>query len=297
MKKKEGSILGTKTKGSKKNKRTVQISASVLLFAIVIMIVSVIYKDSLQKANNESADQQKETVVAPKVKETEEVKIDKEPTTTKEHNNTQEKPTKTEAKPQVKEKPPEQQKVNEAGYIEGQKLSEKPTYVGGVLIANKKHPLPASFAPGVVPEAKTALDTMVAAAKVSGFELTAFSSYRSYDRQQQLYTNYVKKDGKTAADRYSARPGYSEHQTGLAFDIGEVGRKDLWLTEEFGETSAGKWLKNHAHEYGFILRYPKGKESVTGYMYESWHFRYIGIDLAKKVHGKKVTLEEYLNIQ
>lgn len=117
---------------------------------------------------------------------------------------------------------------------------------------------------------------MAADAKKAGFELVAFSGYRSYEYQTQLYTNYANRDGKEAADRYSARPGHSEHQTGLAFDIGEKGQEDLWLTEEFGETPAGKWLVENAHNYGFILRFPEGKEDVTGFMYESWHFRYLG---------------------
>lgn len=297
--------MGTKRNGHKENKRTLQGSAVVLLFIILIMIVSVIYKDNLFKTK-EDTNQHNEKMVEQKTERTKQVDVAKEPTTEKANNAEETKAPsedtsteKTQAGQQVtvNSKVTEQQKVNEAGYIEGQKLPNKPTYVAGVLIANKKYPLPASFAPGVVPEANTALNTMIAAAKVNGFELTAFSSYRSYSYQQQLYTNYVKKDGQAAADRYSARPGYSEHQTGLAFDIGEVGRQDLWLTEEFGETPAGKWLYNHAHEYGFILRYPKGKESVTGYMYESWHFRYVGMDIAEKIFAKKVTLEEYLNVQ
>ncbi len=83
----------------------------------------------------------------------------------------------------------------------------------------------------------------------------------------------------------------------LAFDIGEVGKEDLWLTEEFGETPAGKWLFEHAAEYGFILRFPQNKEHLTGYMYESWHYRYVGIDIAKKIKEQNVTLEEYLGAE
>lgn len=188
-------------------------------------------------------------------------------------------------------------KIDEGGYPVDVQEATEPTYINGVLIANKKYPLPKTFDPGEDPEAKAALDQMVVAAKTAGFDLVAFSGYRSYEYQTQLYTNYTDRDGKEAADRYSARPGHSEHQTGLAFDIGEIGREDLWLTEEFGETPAGKWLAQNAHTYGFILRFPKGKEDVTGFMYESWHFRYLGKDLAEKVYRAGVTLEEYLGIE
>ncbi|MGE7666305.1 M15 family metallopeptidase [Ureibacillus composti] len=187
--------------------------------------------------------------------------------------------------------------VDDNGYIAGQPEATEPTYVDGVLIANKKYPLPKTFQPGEDVDARAAFELMAADARKAGFELVAFSTYRSYEYQQTLYNNYVERDGKENADRYSARPGYSEHQTGLAFDIGEVGREDLWLTSEFGETEAGKWLVNNAHKYGFILRYPQGKEKITGYMYESWHFRYLGIQLATDVKRSSLTLEEYLGIQ
>lgn len=138
----------------------------------------------------------------------------------------------------------EQPKTNEGnttvgGYIEGQPEPTEPTYIDGVLIANKKHPLPSNFAPGENKEARAAFEDMAQDAKAAGFELVAFSTYRSYEYQETLYNNYVSRDGKENADRYSARPGYSEHQTGLAFDIGEKGKEDLWLTSEFGETVAG----------------------------------------------------------
>lgn len=187
--------------------------------------------------------------------------------------------------------------VDDNGYIVGQSEATEPTYVEGVLVANKKYPLPKTFQPGEDVDARAAFELMAADARKAGFELVAFSTYRSYEYQQTLYNNYVERDGKENADRYSARPGYSEHQTGLAFDVGEVGREDLWLTSEFGETEAGKWLVNNAHKYGFILRYPQGKEKITGYMYESWHFRYLGIQLATEVKKSNLTLEEYLGIQ
>ena len=183
------------------------------------------------------------------------------------------------------------------GYIVGQQPATEPTYVQGVLMVNKKNPLPPTYNKGEDPNTRAAFEKMAAAAKNEGFELVAFSGFRSYEYQQSLYDRYVSRDGKDAADRYSARPGYSEHQSGLAFDIGEKGNEDLWLTDAFGESAAGKWLVNNAHKYGFILRYPKGKEDITGYMYESWHFRYLEGDTATKVYKAGVTLEEYLGLE
>lgn len=181
-------------------------------------------------------------------------------------------------------------------YIEGQELPEEPTYVNGILIANKKYPLPSTFAPGESEEAREAFDKMAAAALLEDFSLVAFSTYRSFDYQTDLYKRYVERDGVEEADRYSARPGYSEHQTGLAFDIGEVNREEHWVSSSFGGTEAGKWLATNAHTYGFILRYPEGKEFVTGYMHESWHFRYVGEEIAQDIYKNKGTLEEYLEL-
>lgn len=187
-------------------------------------------------------------------------------------------------------------KPDSNGYIPNQTLPTEPTYINGIIVASKKYPLPSTYAPDVDQEAKRALDSMLAAAKKQGFDLVAFSGYRSFEYQTTLYNNYVNRDGVEAADRYSARPGYSEHQTGLAFDIGEKGKEELWLTEEFGETPAGQWLVAHANEFGFILRYPKDKEPITGYMYESWHFRYVGVEIANEIKQREITLEEYLGI-
>ncbi|MFJ7953322.1 D-alanyl-D-alanine carboxypeptidase family protein [Lysinibacillus sp. NPDC096418] len=187
-------------------------------------------------------------------------------------------------------------KPDKNGYIPNQTLPTEPTYIKEILIANKRYPLPSTFAPEEDKTARAALDTMLAAAKQQGFDLVAFSGYRSFEYQTTLYNNYVKRDGVDAADRYSARPGYSEHQTGLAFDIGEKGKEDLWLTEEFGETAAGQWLFTHADEYGFILRFPQNKEHITGYMYESWHYRYVGTEIAKEIKKQDITLEEYLGV-
>ncbi|EGQ25112.1 serine-type D-Ala-D-Ala carboxypeptidase [Sporosarcina newyorkensis 2681] len=185
---------------------------------------------------------------------------------------------------------------NPIGYIEGQKLPAEPTYIKGVLIASKQYPLPKDFAPGESEEARAAFDEMAAAAATSGINLQAFSTYRSYDYQVTLYNRYVERDGREAADRYSARPGYSEHQTGLAFDIGEVNHEKHWASTSFGDTEAAKWLGANANQYGFILRYPEGKENITGYMHESWHYRYVGKEKAEQIFKRNITLEEYLGI-
>ena len=116
------------------------------------------------------------------------------------------------------------------------------------------------------------------------------SPYRSYNRQNVLYNTYVKKDGESKADTYSARPGYSEHQTGLAFDLGTAENNDI---NEFVESKEFKWMKNNAHKYGFILRYPYGKKYITGYIYEPWHYRYVGIDAATYIYNNNITFEEY----
>lgn len=192
---------------------------------------------------------------------------------------------------------PKEELIDATKYVEGQKLPKKPTYIDGILMANKQHPLPSTFDPGEDPEAREAFEELAAAASLEGYRLTAFSTYRAYERQVELYDNYVARDGVKEADRYSARPGYSEHQTGLAFDIGEVNQEQHWANSSFADTAAGKWLAENAHTYGFVMRYPEGKEQVTGYMYEAWHFRYVGKDIAKEIYKANGTLEEYLGIQ
>ena len=168
-------------------------------------------------------------------------------------------------------------------------LPAEPTYFDGIMIANKSYPLPETYNPGIDPTAQTALDTMIASAASDGISLYPVSAFRSYQTQQGLYARYLLREGRDAADRYSARPGYSEHQTGLAFDLNSV-------EFSFADTAEGKWLAAHCAEYGFIIRYPEGKESVTGYMYEPWHVRYLGVEKAIDVTNSGLTLEEYLGI-
>lgn len=189
---------------------------------------------------------------------------------------------------------PEGEAKDATVYPESIELPEEPTFVNGILLANKKNPLPSDYAPGVNPEAKSAFDAMRAEALEAGIDLVAFSTFRDFTRQKELYEGYVAKDGEEKADRYSARPGFSEHQTGLAFDIGETGQEQHWAAASFGDTEAGKWVAENAHRYGFILRYPEGKEQLTGYMHESWHFRYVGKQVATEIFEAGITLEEYL---
>ncbi len=164
------------------------------------------------------------------------------------------------------------------------------TYVNGILIANKTYSLPKDYNPGkILPDAQAAFNTMQADAKKAGLSLSICSGFRSYDYQNQLYNGYVARDGKAAADTYSARAGHSEHQTGLAMDIN-------YASSAFTNTPEAKWLAANCYKYGFILRYPKGKENITGYMYESWHVRYLGKQLAKEVYDSGLTLEEFLCI-
>ena len=136
------------------------------------------------------------------------------------------------------------------------------------------------------------------AAKSDGVNLIIGSGFRSYDRQNTLYTNYVNRDGKDAADKYSARPGHSEHQTGLAADIYGEASKDSYLHQSWENTNDGKWVNKNCYKYGFIIRYVKNKEDITGYIYEPWHIRYVGKDLAKKLYnnGDWITLEEYFGV-
>ncbi|MCR2822231.1 M15 family metallopeptidase [Lederbergia panacisoli] len=143
-------------------------------------------------------------------------------------------------------------------------------------------------------EAARALEKMFAGAEKNGILLAGASGYRSQATQEILYNSYVRRDGKAAADRYSAIPSHSEHQTGLAMDISGINGKCAAM-DCFGGSPEADWLAEHSHEYGFIVRYPKGKEHITGYQYEPWHMRYIGIEIAKEIFEKDITLEEYFD--
>lgn len=143
-------------------------------------------------------------------------------------------------------------------------------------------------------EAAEALEKMFAGAEKDGVYLAGVSAYRSHKTQTAVFNRYVKKDGEEKAKTYSAVPGHSEHETGLAIDVsGSDGR--CAAEDCFAGTKEAEWLAKHAPEYGFIIRYPEGKESITGYKYEPWHIRYVGTDIAKNIAERNITLEEYFN--
>jgi D-alanyl-D-alanine carboxypeptidase len=221
-------------------------------------------------------------------------------------------PEPAEEEPDEPEEPIEQEEPapnQEAEGVEKGILIENPDSLD--VIVNKKRNLPENYVPEDLtaltdiptvlsnPEvnqlrkaAYEALKELFDAAKEEGYELHARSGYRSYYTQASLYTSYVENYGKAAADKYSAKPGQSEHQTGLSMDI-TCEAINYKLDTTFGETEEGKWVAENAHRYGFIIRYPKGKEDITGYAYEPWHIRYLGVELAEKIYESGLTLEEY----
>lgn len=174
---------------------------------------------------------------------------------------------------------------------EGQSVvSSDPYYVQGIMVVNKKHGLPANYAPQENAEAGAKIRQLIADMQRQGYAISSsYSGYRSYTYQSSLYNNYVNSYGQAQADRFSARPGYSEHQTGMAFDLKHSNGTLVETTPEVN------WIAAHAHEYGFIVRYPSGKESATGYMPEPWHLRYVG-DQASAIYASGLTLEEYLGV-
>ena len=184
-----------------------------------------------------------------------------------------------------------------------------------LVVANKVHPLPDGYEPAdlvqpnvaasaywlVREEAARALEEMFAAADNDGVHLVLGSAYRSASYQATLWNGYANQYGTERADRISSRPGYSDHQTGLAVDIvmGDGSYNGYNFNQAFEDTDQGNWLRVHAHEYGWIMRYPKGKEEITGYAYEPWHFRYIGVDYATAIYNvdEFESFEEYFNVE
>lgn len=185
-------------------------------------------------------------------------------------------------------------------------------YDDSLIVVNKTRSLPTTWKPKdlkilKVPykgrpearylrkEAADALEKLFEKAKKDSVKICAISGFRSYELQKVVHTKYVSRLGKNVAGTVSAPPGYSEHQTGLAVDISS-GSVNYQLVTSFGSTREGKWLSQNADDFGFILRYPEGKTSITGYSYEPWHIRYIGIEPAKDIATKGLTFEEYLNV-
>ena len=173
----------------------------------------------------------------------------------------------------------------------------QPTIINGIILANKKHPLPANYNPGENPTVRQKVNKLINDAQALGLNVSnQVSGFRAYETQAGLYNNYVASHGKQEADRFSARPGYSEHQTGLVFDLID-NQGQLLGAEGTNESSkkAAAWLDKNAHKYGFIVRYKPQFVEKTGYMEESWHIRYVGEDVAKIIYEKNISLEEYLN--
>lgn len=201
----------------------------------------------------------------------------------------QESANKQEAKEHIKEKTSSAKPTDTDLAYNGRYYSVHGKYEE-ILIVNKRYPLSPQYNPGENAIAKAALLKLIEDMQTAGYAISSqYSGFRSYDTQADLYQNYVNRDGKEAADRYSARPGYSEHQSGLAFDLIDTNGNLL------EETDASQWLLQHAHRYGFIVRYLEGKEHSTGYMPESWHLRYIGQE-AKEIAESGKSLEEYFGI-
>ena len=184
-----------------------------------------------------------------------------------------------------------------------------------LVVANKKHKLPDGYVPADLVEpnitatqyctmrapAAEAIATMAQAAAADGVTLKISSAYRGEDYQRSLYNNYSASYGSETADTISSRPGYSDHQTGLAADFVEQdgSMNGINFNQNFENTDSGIWLREHAHEYGFIMRYPKGKQDITGYAYEPWHFRYIGTEYATEIYNvdEFYTFEEYFGVE
>lgn len=158
------------------------------------------------------------------------------------------------------------------------------------LIVNKTYSLPESYDPaGLTDETQTALDKMIEDAYAAGLNLYDASDYRSYSDQISVYQEYCARDGWEQADTYSARPGHSEHQTGMVIDFNDI-------NSDFDDTAEAQWLAENCANYGFIVRFPEGKEPITGYKYESWHVRYVGVETAKEIMSRGICLEEYLGV-
>ncbi len=184
------------------------------------------------------------------------------------------------------------------------KLVEKPNEL--LVLVNKNNQLQSGYIPENLEsislrfankdkylrkDAKEAFEKLSSEASALGYRIVAVSAYRDYNYQNELFNYYVEEKGLDYALDCSAKPGHSEHQTGLAVDV-EGENKDY---DNFEDTKEFSWMKENAHRFGFILRYPKGKEHITGFKYEPWHYRYVGIDAAYEIYEKNITLEEYLN--
>lgn len=213
-------------------------------------------------------------------------------------------------KPAIEDKLEKKTKKLGAQLREGEEVLAHPDNI--LVLVNKDRALPEDYEPGdlVVPdinflfeeespkkylrqEAASHMEELFQAAQEAGLELYASSGYRAYETQKYVYDSKLKKDGRAEADRLVSRPGHSEHQTGLAMDLTSREIK-FQLDQAFEDTKEGKWIKDQAHKYGFILRYPKEAEAITKYKYEPWHIRYVGREAAREIYENGLTLEEYM---
>lgn len=160
------------------------------------------------------------------------------------------------------------------------------TYVGGILVVNKRYPLPETYGDGISDDLRSAVVKM---RKDSGYSMKIVSGFRSYETQRQVFEYWCSVDGIEIAKTYSAVPGHSEHQAGLAADITST-------NNDYAYTDEAHWLAENCYKYGLIIRYPKDKIDITGYIYEPWHVRYVGESNAKLIHDSGLCLEEFLGI-
>lgn len=271
-------------------------------------------EEAKQEDNSSDAATQGDQKSSDETKKEEEQKDD----TPASENKTEDNKDESTDKPDSSSQDPEQEKPSkpedETPDVDKSADAKADLSLGNLVVVNKKYSLPIDYKPSdlVVPNvsfsysgvleqsymrapAAKQMEKMFAAAKKEGVTLNAVSGFRSGERQKVLYNNYVARDGKAAADQYSARPGHSEHQTGLTFDISapSVGNG---LTAALGDTKEGKWIANNAAKYGFIVRYDRGFQSRTGYTYEPWHIRYVGVDAATQIKNNGQTLEEYMKV-
>lgn len=166
------------------------------------------------------------------------------------------------------------------------KVENGVTTVGGIVVVNKQTGLPKDYGNGLD---RSTYNAFVKMKRDSGYDMSIVSGFRSYERQVEVFDYWCEVDGRDKAEAMSAVPGYSEHQTGLVIDVSS-------LEQSYGDTDEGKWIAANCHKYGFIVRYPKGKEDITGYDYEPWHLRYLGESTAKLVYDSGLSLEEFLGL-
>ena len=194
--------------------------------------------------------------------------------------------------------------LDKKGYSEYSEYTKEEALNDLTILVNKYHKLPDDYEPDDLialsyhnsytyylrSEAAEAYERLQSAALLDNVIIYPFSAYRSYDTQNTLYTRYKERDGEKKADTYSARPGFSEHQLGLAIDIISNTLTDNLTNNDY------EWMLDNSYKYGFIVRYPKGCQHITQFMEEPWHLRYLGIELATKVHNSGLTYDEYYDL-